>query len=71
MSSPGHLKNSFRPGGSVLKKKEESVASANAQALGGPGIYGNPFPSFPGPPGLAAVRHVRLHAYIERVGLYF
>ncbi|CAB1108681.1 unnamed protein product [Ectocarpus sp. CCAP 1310/34] len=43
---------SFRPGGSVLKKKEESVASANIQAFGGPGAYGNPFPSFAGPPGL-------------------
>ncbi|CAM9805182.1 unnamed protein product [Ectocarpus sp. 4 AP-2014] len=43
---------SFRPGGSVLKKKEESVASANTQAFGGPGAYGNPFPSFAGPPGL-------------------
>ncbi|CBN75751.1 Cytosolic 5\'-nucleotidase III-like protein A (cN-III-like protein A) [Ectocarpus siliculosus] len=45
-------KDSFRPGGSVLKKKEESVASANIQAFGGPGAYGNPFPSFAGPPGL-------------------
>ncbi|CAN0514710.1 unnamed protein product, partial [Ectocarpus sp. 12 AP-2014] len=43
---------SFRPGGSVLKKKEESVASANIQAFGGPGAYGNPFPSFAGPSGL-------------------
>lgn len=47
---------SFRPGGSVLKKKEESVASANIQAFGGPGAYGNPFPSFAGPPGLDGVR---------------
>lgn len=43
---------SFRPGGSVLKKKEDSMANANAQAFGGPGAFGNPYPSFGGPPGL-------------------
>lgn len=47
---------SFRPGGSTLKKKDDSVANSNAQAFGGPGAYGNPFPSFPGPPGLGVVR---------------
>ncbi|CAN0145968.1 unnamed protein product [Scytosiphon promiscuus] len=45
---------SFRPGGSVLKKKDDvSVANSNPPAFGGPGAYGNPFPTFPGPPGMA------------------
>ncbi|CAM9618906.1 unnamed protein product [Ascophyllum nodosum] len=48
----------FRPKGSILlkKKKEDEdagrMANGSGQAFGGPGAFGNPYPSFAGPPGM-------------------